>query len=197
MIRPILCRLVAPGVSVAVATLLALATPAVADLYQWTDTNGVVYYTTDPDRIPAEYRDIANVTRWAPREPAQTPAETHSISFSVGAPIIAEAYLNGVALTFVLDTGAARTVISPATLARTGFATDTGRRMRLVGVAGTTEAPEVMVPRLDVAGAQIGPVNVLAYDVPGLPADGLLGRDVLDQFTLTIDATRGQATLTR
>ena len=181
----------------ALAAVLFTGTPAAADLYQWTDKDGVVYYTTDPERIPPEYRATANVTRWAPREPAAAPtAGTYSIQFSPGAPIMAETYLNGVALTLVLDTGAARTVISPAALARTGFAVATGRRTRLLGVAGAAEAPEVTVPRLDLAGAQIGPVNVLAYDVPGLPADGLLGRDVLDQFTLTIDATRGRATLT-
>ena len=105
--------------------------------------------------------------------------------------------MNGVALTLVLDTGAVRTVISPAALARSGSAVETGKRSRMIGVAGSAEAPEFMVPRLDIAGTQIGPIRVIGYDVPGLPADGLLGRDVLDQFTLTIDAARGRATLSR
>lgn len=185
------------GVVIVVVTL-GIATPAVADLYQWTAKDGTVYYTTDPERIPPEYRESASVTRWAPREPSQAaPADSHTIAFSAGAPIMAEAYMNGVALTLVLDTGAVRTVISPAALVRSGSAVDTGRRARLIGVAGVAEAPEFVVPRLDIAGTNVGPIRVLAYDVPGLPADGLLGRDVLDQFTLTIDAARGRATLSR
>lgn len=179
------------------AVFLSVATPAFADLYQWTDKDGVVYYTTNPDRIPVEYRASANVTRWAPREATQATTDGHTIAFSVGAPIMAEAHVNGVALTLVLDTGAVRTVISPAALARSGSAVDTGRRMRLIGVAGVAEAAEFIVPRLDVAGTNVGRIKVLAYDVPGLPADGLLGRDVLDQFTLTIDAARGRATLSK
>ena len=181
---------------VALAAMLSLASPAAADVYQWTDKDGVVYYTTDPERIPAEFRATARVTRSMPRDPDE-PVGAHSIAVTAGAPILAEAHLNGVALTLVLDTGASRTIISPAALARAGFVTEGQRRARLIGVAGVTEAPEITVPRLDVAGAQLGPLRVLAYDVPGVSADGLLGRDVLDQFTLTIDPARGRATLTR
>ena len=186
------CRVIA-----ALIGLLCFAAPAAADLYQWTDKDGVVYYTTDPERVPAEYRAAATVTRWAPREPGEIPPPGHSIAFSTGAPIFAEAHLNGIALTLVLDTGASRTIISPAALARSASAVATGRRVRLLGVAGTVEAPEFMVPRLDFAGTQIGPLVVIGYDVPSLPADGLLGRDVLDQFTVTIDPARGQATIKR
>ena len=61
-------------------------------------------------------------------------------------------------------------------------------------------AREVVVPLLDVAGARVGPLRVIAHD-PGASStagavDGLLGRDVLDYFTLTVDAAAGRATLT-
>jgi hypothetical protein len=36
---------------------------------------------------------------------------------------------------------------------------------------------------------------VIVLDVGVAGVDGLLGRDVLDHFTLTVDAARGQATL--
>jgi hypothetical protein len=36
---------------------------------------------------------------------------------------------------------------------------------------------------------------VIVLDVGVAGVDGLLGRDVLDHFTLTVDTARGQATL--
>ena len=181
--------------------------PASAEVYHWVDRDGVVYYTTDPNRIPEEYRDQVRVTRSerpdgdapAGDKPAagKSGAQSGSLTYTSGAPIRAEAHLNGVQLTLVLDTGASRTVISSAAFARTGLVVESRRQVRLVGVAGTVEAPEVMIQRLDVAGAQVGPLPVVVYDVPGVTADGLLGRDVLDQFTLTVDPVRGRATLAR
>jgi hypothetical protein len=37
---------------------------------------------------------------------------------------------------------------------------------------------------------------VIAHTVPGQGLDGLLGRDVLDAFTVTFDAARNRAVLT-
>ena len=58
----------------------------------------------------------------------------------------------------------------------------------------------VDVPQLDVAGARIGPLAVIVHalfaDGRSVAADGLLGRDVLDAFTLTVDPVAGRATLT-
>jgi len=56
------------------------------------------------------------------------------------------------------------------------------------------------VPLLDVAGARIGPLAVIVHALPAAgrfeAIDGLLGRDALDAFTLTVDAASGRATLT-
>ena len=66
--------------------------------------------------------------------------------------------------------------------------------------AGTLTATLVTVPLLDVAGARIGPLAVIVHALPAdgraEPVDGLLGRDVLDAFTLTVDTASGRATLT-
>ena len=46
-----------------------------------------------------------------------------------------------------------------------------------------------------MAGARVGPLTVIVHDVGLADIDGLLGRDVLDRFTLTVDSARGRATL--
>jgi predicted aspartyl protease len=112
-----------------------------------------------------------------------------------GAPIMVEAVLNGVPLRLLLDTGADRTVISPSALSRAGIDARTGTPFRISGVTGSSPASLVNVPRLDIAGAQVGPLGVVAFAVPG-EVDGLLGRDVLDAFTVTFDPAQNRATLT-
>ena len=194
-----------------VGLLLLAAAPASAQLYTWTDDKGVVHYTADPYTIPPQFRP-ADI----PAAPAPTPAPTSSdpwsawgtptvtappagavVQFSPGAPIVVSARLNGVPLSLLLDTGADRTLISPAAIARAGYASDaapTGE-IRILGVTGASVATMVTVPLLDVAGARIGPLPLIVHDAGLGSVDGLLGRDVLDAFTVTIDAAAGRATL--
>ena len=56
----------------AVVLLAALAAaPASADIYRWTDANGVDHYTTHPETIPEDARgDAAPFVRERPRAPA-------------------------------------------------------------------------------------------------------------------------------
>jgi hypothetical protein len=142
--------------------------------------------------------------------PIPPPAANEPVALKVtpGAPITVEARLNGIALTLIVDTGADRTVISPEAIERAGLGNQAGRPVQVVGVTGTSTATLVTVPLLDVAGARIGPIVVVAHALPqtfrrseaggadGNSVDGLLGRDVLDVFTLSVDTASGRATLT-
>ena len=112
-----------------------------------------------------------------------------------GGPLVVDASLNGVPLRLVLDTGADRTLISPAAMARAGFDASGSTQVHIRGVTGDAVATLVSVPGLDVAGTRVGPVAVVVHALPGQGADGLLGRDVLDAFTLTVDAAAQRATL--
>lgn len=117
------------------------------------------------------------------------------VPLTPGGQVRVRAVVNGVAAMLLVDTGADRTVISPAVLERAGVGVQGARTVSIVGVTGSAAAPEVTVPRLDVAGAMVGPLAVIAHDIgtPGL--DGLLGRDVLDFFILTVDSRAGHAVL--
>jgi predicted aspartyl protease len=106
-----------------------------------------------------------------------------------------DASLNGVPLRLVLDTGADRTLISPVAMARAGFDATHGMPVHIRGVTGDAVATLVSIPRLDLAGTRIGPVAVVVHALAGQNADGLLGRDVLDAFTLTVDAASRRAIL--
>ena len=179
--------------------LVTLApTGAAAELWQWTDAEGVVRYTNDPASIPPAFRARARELGSPQARPSEPGLRVDSIvlPFNAGAPITAAAHLNGVALLLMVDTGADRTMISPAAAARAGLDPAAGREVRIVGVAGRARARELTVERLDIAGARMGPLAVVVHDAGVAGIDGLLGRDVLDYFTLTVDAGAGRAILT-
>ncbi|MBI2207404.1 MAG: aspartyl protease family protein [Candidatus Rokubacteria bacterium] len=180
-----------------VVAVLIVAGTATAQVYRWTDDAGVTHLSTNPDRIPPQHRGQVQVLESSGRPPAETAPSDSVMRITPGNAIYAEAWLNGVPVTLLVDTGATRTLLAPGVLARAGVDVQNGRPVRVIGVSGNVTAVEVVVPRLDVAGTQIGPLAVIAHEIPELRADGLLGRDVLEHFTLTIDAARGRATLTR
>jgi hypothetical protein len=199
------------GLALLLAAGCLSATPALAELYKWTDAAGVVYYTSDLASIPPAFRDSATPISTPQARPAQ-PAKSEPAALRVtpGAPITAEARLNGVPLTLIVDTGADRTVIAPEVLERAGLGGQGGRLVQVVGITGVSTATLVTVPMLDVAGARIGPLAVIALALPPTlramrvegasevstgGVDGLLGRDVLDAFTLSVDTASGRATL--
>lgn len=168
-----------------------------AQLWQWTDAEGVVRYTNDPALIPPAFRTRAHDVgspRARPSEPG--PSTSVVLPFAGGGPIMAAAHLNGVPLTLMVDTGADRTMISPTAVARAGLDPTAGHEVRILGVTGGAQAREVLVERLDIAGARMGPLAVVVHDAGVAGIDGLLGRDVLDYFTLTLDAGAGRAILT-
>lgn len=194
------------------ALTVAIASPAAAALYRWIDTDGVIHYTDERDSIPERYRTGAELLE-APgarasessgaSEPARAPDPSAlpapaapGIPVSPGGgPLIVDAHLNGVPLRLLVDTGADRTVIAPAALSRAGYDTTRGAPVQITGVTGSAVAVLVPIQRLDVAGAQVGPLSVVAHPVPGDGVDGLLGRDVLDAFSVTVDSTGNGATL--
>jgi aspartyl protease/uncharacterized protein DUF4124 len=177
--------------------MLATAPPAAAGLFRWTAADGAVHYTSELESVPEAYRAVAvDVGAPLPRVEGAAPAPAGTVlSFTGGAPVVVQARLNGVPISLLLDTGADRTVIAPAAVARAGIDLAAGSPIRISGVTGSAGATMVAVPGLEVAGARVGPLSVIVHAVPNDSLDGLLGRDVLDAFTITFDSAAGQVTL--
>ena len=181
---------------VAVAAVLLLsgllwAGRAAAQVYHWIDTDGTIHYSTGLDSVPEAYRPRARLLSGA-----SGPAAVTRIAFTPGTPIRVSALIDGRGpVTLVLDTGADRTLVSPAALARLGIATPGTARTRLRGVTGSSAADLVWVSAVAVGDAVVGPLTLVAHDAGLSQADGLLGRDFLGLFTVTIDTRAGFVTL--
>lgn len=202
-------RLMRAMAFVSAAALVAAALgPAEAQIYRWTDERGTSHYVDGLDNVPERYRSQAAPLglRNKPAPPASktegagdgAPAGGATIRFTPGKPIFVDARVNGTApVRLVLDTGADRTLLSPRALAAAGVSLTRGTRSgQIVGVTGTAEIQVVVIDSLEVGAARVGRLAVSAHDMSDPGHDGLLGRDFLDQFNVSIDSGRGVVTLT-
>jgi predicted aspartyl protease len=178
--------------------------PAVAQMYRWTDDQGSVHYTQGLDSVPDRQRPKAQMMVFPerPAAPAAAPAESASagtatkIPFTPGKPIMVAAKVNGgSAANLMLDTGASVTVINPRVLAAMGIGSSQALRGSVKGATGSADVLFVPIQSIEVGSARSGPLRIAAHDVDLSQGDGLLGRDFLDQFTVTIDSTAGIVTI--
>ena len=101
----------------------------------------------------------------------------------------------GGAVALILDTGAERTLVAPAALARLGVSTPNTFDATIQGVTGASRADVVWIQSLEVGGTGAGPLAIIAHDADIAGADGLLGRDFLSLFSVTIDTRASVVTL--
>lgn len=181
-----------------VALMMLLPGVAWAQMYQWEDEQGTVHYTNDLHSIPEPYRSGA---RFVPVSPMAPPPLAPSgsvtrVPFTPGSPIVVSATINGSGpVTLILDTGADRTMLTPLALWRLGISTTDAPRALVKGVTGTAQGVLVPVTSVQVGEARAGPLLIIAHDADLKQAEGLLGRDFLERFTVTIDAKEGVVTL--
>lgn len=183
--------------------LALLPGPAFAQIYRWVDERGTVHYREGLAGVPERYRSQALPLPFskspltpAAKEPTAPQPGITKLSFTPGSPILVSARINdGGPVTLVLDTGADRTVVAPLALWRLGISTRDASRVEMKGVTGTSEAEVVRVDSVQVGEAKAGPFLIIAHDAGVKDADGLLGRDFLDKFRVTIDSAEGIVTL--
>jgi hypothetical protein len=191
------------SLSVLVAVLPARGYP---QIYRYTDERGHHHYVDGLENVPERQRATAmplgmrNAPAPAstPTPTATRPAGTTVIKYTPGQRIMVDVTINGAfTAKLLLDTGADHTMISPRTLQAAGVAISrpvgTGT---ITGVTGTDRISYVVVDSLEVGEARVGRMPVGSYELAGTGAgDGLLGRDFLDQFKITVDAAKGEVHL--
>ena len=174
-----------------------------ADIYYWIDDQGIQYYTTRLESIPESYRSKAQLLPLPPSPPAPpelerspSPKGFTKIPFTPGLPVLVSVKINGAGpITLILDTGSDRTLVAPAALQKLGISTENGPRGILKGVTGTSDVDAVWVNSVEVGEARVGPLLIIAYNADLKAADGLLGRDFLANFNVTIDSKERVVTL--
>lgn len=195
------------GLWLAVSMAIGSPAPTAADdveVYRWVDDDGTVHHSSGIERVPDRFRPTAESMTASPSPeplppssaPPAAPPGTGQISFTPGSSIVVSVRIGGLGpISLILDTGADRTLVSPAALRALGIPVQPAGRAHIRGVAGSTEAELIWIPSLEVESARTGPLSIVALDAGIGAADGLLGRDFLDRFRVTIDGQVGIVTL--
>jgi predicted aspartyl protease len=194
-----------PAAALVVAAVVNVG-PAEAQMYRWADDSGGVHYTDGLNSVPDRFRSratplnmpsVPDSARSSSETPARAASGTTTIRFTPGERILVDARINGsVSARLLLDTGADRTLVSPRTLVAAGVSlvrpAATGQ---MVGVTGGTDVSVVRIGSLEVGEARVGAMLVISHHVNQSGIDGLLGRDFLEQFHVTIDSRSGLVTI--
>lgn len=202
-----LCMVRAVAFALALVLVSAFQPLSVAaEIYRYIDARGTPVYVEGLESVPAQYRAIAVPLgmRNAPASATTAPvpqkneaAGSTTIRYTPGQRIIVDAKINGdTATRLLLDTGADTTLISPLVLSAAGASLIRGgTSARIVGVTGGSEVQRVAVESLEIGEARVSGLQVVAHDMGQPGIDGLLGRDFLDRFKVTIDSTTGVLTI--
>jgi len=186
------------------AVVFVVSAVAPAQVYRWEDARGTVHYSNTPERVPDAQRPPGASAPAAPVEaaapapapPTATAAAITRFPYEPGAPILVSARIGGNGpVMLILDTGADRTMVAPQALSRLGISTANAPRAEIRGVTGSGQGEVVQVASLEVGEARVGPLRIVAHDADLSRADGLLGRDFLEHFTVTIDSRERTVTL--
>jgi len=192
-----------PWIIAFILIFMLLPVQALGDIYYWIDDQGTQHYTTRLESIPEPYRSKATplslpTSPPVPPEitPRSSPTGVTKISFTPGSPVLVSAKINGSGpITLILDTGADRTMVAPSALSRLGISFENALRGVVRGVTGASYAEAVWVNSVEVEEAKVGPLLIIAHDADLKGADGLLGRDFLANFNVTIDSKEQVVTL--
>jgi hypothetical protein len=100
--------------------------------------------------------------------------------------------IGGTRVRLILDTGAERTLLTEAAVARLGMVRDPHHETRTFAIGGLSTGADALVTSFAVGGAYlpVPSVTVGQFALPervGPPLDGLLGADVLSAFDVDID----------
>src|SRR6266404_443354 len=137
----------------------------------------------------------------APSGVASVPIQTINRKFLV--PVVLN---EGQTATFLLDTGASTSVITPDLARRLGLDTSSRSTLGRARIASGQEVEVSMVrmTSIRVGSARIDNLNVAVYELPvivntnpPITVDGFLGVDFIGRFTMTVDPGAGTLTLQR
>jgi len=114
---------------------------------------------------------------------------------AAGNAMLVEGRVNGVAVRFIVDTGASFVVIPPAAAERAGIETAQAPRISVQTANGLVQAPLVTIPRLEIGRLSQREVTAVVQKISPDGRTGLLGMSFLSAYKMTVDQGRSMLLL--
>ena len=170
------------------AILLLLAIPVFGDVYQYTDSNGVITFVDDEGKIPEKIRKKKRTIA----EEAKPSRGTTNVTIRNNQIIMPVVFSNkGVEVTanMTLDTGASSTLIYSSLANRLNLASNTLEKDRgMVANGAIVEVYKTRIDYIKVGDRILDNPEVAVMDTQNRkPSDGLLGNDFLQNHRFRID----------
>jgi len=167
-----------------------------AELYRWTDENGVIHFSDQPPPPSTTKEKAVQVLKMAAPSLLSSAKEEGGKEYVIpfqrahGGMVVNVMVNDRVPARMVVDTGATTVKVNVGLLKRLGQYTPAeGRKRKAWTAAGVIDAQEVTIEKIDLGGAVKRDVAASftdeAHDYPHY--DGLLGLSFLSDFKMTID----------
>lgn len=155
-------------------------------------------WPTDPASEPPPRYMPAPVVSPAP----QAQAAVLSVPLErMGSLFVVTVYVNGTRpAKMILDTGASHTILSFAVARDLSlWAQRRSTSMTMHTAGGTVQADVLPIASIKIGAVEVQDLDVVIHDLPEAPPaiDGLLGLNVLNHFTVTLDGVHNQLLLGR
>jgi clan AA aspartic protease (TIGR02281 family) len=169
--------------------LLLLAGVAEAEIYKRVDAAGNVHFSDKPAHGSKQHNS-GSISSIANPEFNLEKNKMQMEYTERNGNMLVQGQVNGVAIQFIVDTGATFVAIPPTIAKRAKINTSGAKKVTLQTANGRIEAPLISVSNIDAGG--IKQRNILST-VQELSPDGntgLLGMSFLSNFRMTIDQER-------
>jgi len=166
--------------------LLLLIGTAQAGIYKWVDAAGHVHFTDKPVHGSMQ-QNSGSISAISNPEFNLEKSKMQMRFTEQNGSMLVQGRVNGIAMQFVVDTGATYVAIPPSIAKRARINTDGVQKIGLQTANGKIQTPLIAVSTIEAGG--IKQQNILAT-VQKLSPDGntgLLGMSFLANFRMTID----------
>jgi len=157
-----------------------------AEIYKWIDSSGRIHFSDKAiagsqkqhiQRMNGIANPAFNLTRTAMQIPY------HNSNGSM----IVQGKVNGIAMDFIVDTGASLVIIPPSIAKKAHISTTNAKPISLQTANGTAQSYEVSIANLQINKLQQQHVRAAIQQVSSDPNLGLLGMSFLHAYTMRID----------
>jgi clan AA aspartic protease (TIGR02281 family) len=167
--------------------ILGLPHAVQAQVYTWTDADGRVHYSDVPVGQGAKRVDMGTGNTVHNPDFNQQRLRASIPYRDIAGQMHVQGQVNGVAVDFIVDTGASLMVIPRAVAQQAGIGTEGTGSIPIQTANGLINAPLVSVGSFDLGSLHADDVSAVVHDIDASGQVGLLGMNFLGAYKMTID----------